>query len=54
MRFPCTFSLNWKIGSQQFNSDKNSVGENRRVSPVNNNVKFNTSLKLSAQVLWSG
>jgi hypothetical protein len=53
MRFPCTFSLHWKLGSECDYTDKNAVSENNRVVPINNQVTFNSALKLTGQMLWN-
>lgn len=53
MRFPCTFSLHWKLGNSYNHADKNAVNENNRVAPINNQVDFNTTLKLTGQMLWN-
>lgn len=53
MRFPCTFSLSWKLGTDITNSEKNTVTDSKKFSPQDNRVDFNSTLVLKGQVLYS-
>jgi hypothetical protein len=54
MRFPCSFSLSWKLGTKCSHTEKSTVCDNRKVSLTSNRVEFNSTLRLRAQLPEDG
>jgi hypothetical protein len=53
MRFPCAFSLCWRLGSYWAHPEKNTAVDGRRLSIQDNRVNFDKVLVLRGQVLFS-
>jgi hypothetical protein len=54
LKFPCTFTLSWKIGTiYPLTTDKEVVESADRIEPNGNRLEFNTQLRVRTTVVTS-